>query len=82
VEKIISGAHTIHSLHKYMRKFRAEGIEEMERRISIFSFFRIISFVNFFSFKWSNRWLESLREWTSIFKEEYEIPSCLMTFVL
>jgi hypothetical protein len=81
--EIISDAHTVHSLYKYMRKFRAMEIQEIERRIFIFSLLYIIYFVNFFSlFKWSNRWLEYLGEWTSIFKEEYEIPGCLMVFFL
>jgi hypothetical protein len=83
VVKINSDAQTIHSLYKYMRKFRAREIEELERRILILSFLYIIAFVNFlFLFKWSNGWLESLGEWTSIFKEEYGIPGCLMVFVL
>jgi hypothetical protein len=82
VAEIISDAQTVHSLYKYMRKFRAMGIQEIERRIFILSLLYIISFVNFFLFKWSNGWLESLGEWTSIFKEEYGIPGCLMAFVL
>jgi hypothetical protein len=83
VAKINSDSQTVHSLYKYMRKFRARGIQELERRIFILSLLYIISFVNFlFLFKWSNGWLESLREWTSIFKEEYGIPGCLMAFVL
>jgi hypothetical protein len=53
----------------------------MERGILILSLLYIISFVIFFFFKWSNGWLESLGEWTSIFKEEYGIPGCLMNFV-
>jgi hypothetical protein len=58
-------------------------MEELERRILILSLLYIIAFVNFlFLFKWSNGWLESLGEWTNIFKEEYEIPGCLMAFVL
>jgi hypothetical protein len=65
-----------------MRKFRAKGIQELERRIFILSLLYIISFVNIlFPFKWSNGWMESLGELTSIFKEEYEIPGFLMTFV-
>jgi hypothetical protein len=80
--KINSDAQTVHSLYKYMRKFRAKG-EELERRIFILSLLYIIYFVNFlFLFKWSNEWLKSLGEWTSIFKEEYEIPGFLMAFVL
>jgi hypothetical protein len=83
VAKINSDAQTVHSLYKYMRKFRAMGIQELERRILILSLLYIISFVNFlFLFKWSNGWLESLGEWTSIFKEEYGIPGFLMAFVL
>ena len=59
------------------------GLEELERRILILSLLYIITFVNFlFLFKWSNGWLESLGEWTNIFKEEYGIPGCLMVFVL
>jgi hypothetical protein len=58
-------------------------MEELERRIFILSLLYIISFVNFFFlFKWSNGWLESLVEWTSIFKEEYGTPGFLMAFVL
>jgi hypothetical protein len=58
-------------------------MEELERRILILSLLYIIVFLNFlFLFKWSNGWLESLGEWTSIFREEYEIPDCLMAFVL
>jgi len=58
-------------------------IQELERRILILSLLYIIVFVNFlFLFKWSNGWLEALGGWTSIFKEEYGIPSCLMAFVL
>jgi hypothetical protein len=79
VAEIISDAQTVHSLYKYMRKFKAMGIIFF---FFILYFLYIISFVNFFIFKWSNRWLESLGEWTSIFKEEYGIPSCLMAFVL
>jgi hypothetical protein len=55
VAKINSDAQTVHSLYKYMRKFRAKGIQELERRIFILSLLYIISFVNFlFLFKWSN----------------------------
>jgi hypothetical protein len=69
--------------YKYMRKIIAKGIKELERMIFIISLLYIISFVNFlFLFKWGNGWLESLGEWTNIFKEEYGIPSCLMAFVL
>jgi hypothetical protein len=58
-------------------------MEELERRILILSLLYIIVFFNFlFFFKWSNGCLESLGEWTNIFKEEYGIPGCLMTFVL
>jgi hypothetical protein len=81
--EINSDAQTVHSFYKYMRKIRAKGNEELERRNFILSLFYIIYFVNFlFLFKWSNGWLESLVEWTSIFKEEYGIPGCLMAFVL
>jgi hypothetical protein len=81
--KINSDTQTVHSLYKYMRKFRAIGIQELERRIFILFLLYIIYFVNFlFLFKWSNGWLESLGEWTTIFKEEYGIPGCLMAFVL
>jgi hypothetical protein len=48
VAEIISDAQTVHSLHKYMRKFRARGIQEIQRRIFILSFLYIIYFVNFF----------------------------------
>jgi hypothetical protein len=54
-----------------MRKFRARGIQGIERRIFILYLLYIISFVIFFFFKWSNGWLKYLGEWTSIFKEEY-----------
>jgi hypothetical protein len=50
VEKIINDAQIVHSLYKYMRKFRAMEIEELERRIFILSLLYIISFVNFFFF--------------------------------
>jgi hypothetical protein len=83
VAKINSDAQTVHSFYKYMRRIRAMEMEELERRILILSLLYIISFVNFlFLFKWSNGWLESLGEWTNIFKEEYGIPGCLMAFVL
>jgi hypothetical protein len=83
VEEIISDAQTVHPFYKYMRKIRDKGIEELKRRILIFSLLYIISFVNFlFLFKWSNGWMEALGEWTSIFKEEYGIPGFLMAFVL
>jgi hypothetical protein len=63
VVEINSDAQTVHSFYKYMRKIRAMGIQELERRILILSFLYIISFVNFlFLFKWSNGWLEALRE--------------------
>jgi hypothetical protein len=66
-----------------MIKTRAKGIQEFERRILILSLLYIISFVSFlFLFQWSNGWLESLGEWTNIFKEEYGIPGFLMAFVL
>ena len=66
-----------------MRKFRAKGIQELERRILILSLLYIIAFVKIlFLFKWSNGWLESLGELMNIFKEEYGIPGCLMAFVL
>jgi hypothetical protein len=48
VEEIISDAQTIHSLHKYIRKFRAQEIQEIERRILILSFLYIIYFVKIF----------------------------------
>jgi flagellar motor component MotA len=51
VAEIISDTETIHSLYKYMRKFRAMGIQEIERRIFILSLLYIISFVNFSSFQ-------------------------------
>jgi hypothetical protein len=66
-----------------MRKIRAKGIQELEKRILILSLLYIIAFVNFlFLFKWSNGWLESSREWTNIFNEEYGIPGFLMAFDL
>jgi hypothetical protein len=83
VVEMNSDAQTVHSFYKYMRKIRAMGIQELERRILILSLLYIIVFVNFFFlFKWSNGWLESLGEWANIFKEEYGIPGCLMAFVL
>ena len=83
VAEIKSDAQTVHSFYKYMRKIKAMGIEELERRILILSLLYIIVFVNFlFLLKWSNGWLEALGGWTSISKEEYGIPSCLMAFVL
>jgi hypothetical protein len=83
VAKINSDAQTVHSFYKYMRKIRAMAIQELERRILILYILYIIAFVNFlFLFRWSNGWLEALGGWTSIFKEEYRIPSCLMAFVL
>ena len=50
VAKINSDAQTVHSLYKYMRKFRAMGIQEIERRIFILSLLYIIYFVNFLFF--------------------------------
>jgi hypothetical protein len=83
VAEIKSDAQSVHSFYKYMRNIRARGIQELERRILILSLLYIIVFVNFlFLFKCSNGWLEALGGWTSIFKEEYGIPSCLMAFVL
>jgi hypothetical protein len=51
VAEIISDAQTVHSLYKYMRKFRAIGIQEFERRIFILSLLYIIYFLNFSSFQ-------------------------------
>jgi hypothetical protein len=83
VAEINSDTQTVHSFYKYMRKIRARGTKELERRILILSLLYIIDFVNFlFLFKWSNGWLESLGEWMHIFKEEYGIPGCLLDFVL
>jgi hypothetical protein len=83
VAEINSDTQTVHSFYKYMRKIKAKGIQELERRILILSLLYIIAFVNFlFLFKWSNGWLEALGGWASIFKEKYGIPSCLMAFVL
>jgi hypothetical protein len=82
VAEIVSDAQIVHSSHKYMRKFRArEEIEEIQRRIFILSFVYYL-FCKHFLFKRSNRWLEFFGEWTSIFEEEYEIPDCLMDFIL
>jgi hypothetical protein len=50
VVEIISDTQTVHSLYKYMRKFRAMEIEEIGRMIFILSLLYIISFVNFFFF--------------------------------
>jgi hypothetical protein len=81
--EINSDAQIVHSFYKYMRKIRAIGIQELERRILILSLLYIIPFEKIlFLFKWNNGWLESLGEWTIIFKEEYGIPGCLMAFVL
>jgi hypothetical protein len=52
VAKINSDVQTVHSLYKYMRKFRAIEIQELERSILILSLLYIIVFVNFlFIFK-------------------------------
>jgi hypothetical protein len=51
VAEIISDIQTVHSLYKYMRKFRAMGIQEIERNIFILSLLYIIYFVNFSSFQ-------------------------------
>jgi hypothetical protein len=51
VAEIISDAQTVHSLYKYMRKFRAMEIQELERRIFILSLLYIIYFLNFSSFQ-------------------------------
>jgi hypothetical protein len=48
VAEIISDTQTVHSLYKYMRKFRAIGRQEIERRILILSFLYIIYFVTFY----------------------------------
>jgi hypothetical protein len=50
VAKIISDTQTVHSLYKYMRKFRAIKIQLLERMILILSLLYIIYFVNFSSF--------------------------------
>jgi hypothetical protein len=47
VAEIKSDAQTVHSFYKYMRKIRARGIKELERRILILSLLYIIAFVNF-----------------------------------
>jgi hypothetical protein len=68
VVKINSDTQTVHSLYKSMRKFRAIGIQELERRILILSLLYIISFINFYFFSngvmdgwnlWENRRLFS-----------------------
>jgi hypothetical protein len=51
VAKIISDAQTVHSLYKYMRKFIAIEIQELERMIFILSLLYIIYFVNFYYFQ-------------------------------
>jgi hypothetical protein len=48
VAKIISDAQTVHSLYKYMRKFRAIKIQVLERMILILSLLYIIYFVDDF----------------------------------
>jgi hypothetical protein len=48
VEEISGDTQTVYSLYKYMRKFRAEGIQEIQRRILILYFLYIIYFVNLF----------------------------------
>jgi hypothetical protein len=82
--EINSDAQTVHSFYKYMRKIRARDKRIGEEDSNIFSFVYYIFCKLFFLFlfKWSNGWLESLGEWTNIFKEEYGIPGCLTTFVL
>jgi hypothetical protein len=50
VAEIVSDTRTVHSLHKYMRKFRAEKIEEIEKRICILSFFVYYNFCKLFFF--------------------------------
>jgi hypothetical protein len=50
VAEIVSDTRTVHSLHKYMRKFRAEKIEEIEKRIFILSFFVYYNFCKLFFF--------------------------------
>jgi hypothetical protein len=83
VAEINSDAQTVHSFYKYMIKIRAKGDPIIgEEDFNPFSFVYYFFCKLLFLFKWSNGWLEALREWTSIFKEEYGIPSCLMAFVL
>jgi hypothetical protein len=50
LEEIISYSQTVHSLYKYMRKFKNME-EEIEKRIIILSLLYIIYFLNFFSFQ-------------------------------
>ena len=81
--EIISDAQTVYSLYKYMRKFRAKGDPRIgEEDFNTFSFVYFCFCKLFISFQMENGWLESLGEWTSIFKEDYGIPGCLMAFVL
>jgi hypothetical protein len=84
VSEINSDAETVHSFYKYMRKIRAMGDPRIgEEDFNPFSFvYYFFCKLFLFLFKWSNGWLEALGEWTNIFKEEYGIPGCLMTFVL
>jgi hypothetical protein len=58
MEEIISDVQTVHSLYKYMRKFKAKGIQEIERRIFILSFciLFILQFFILFSNGVTNGW--------------------------
>jgi hypothetical protein len=47
VAEIKSDAQSVHSFYKYMRKIRAMGIQELERRILILSLLYIVVFLNF-----------------------------------
>jgi hypothetical protein len=47
VAEIKSDAQSVHSFYKYMRKIRAKGIQELERRILILSLLYIVAFLNF-----------------------------------
>jgi hypothetical protein len=83
VAEINSDAQTVHSFYKYMIKIRAKGDPRIgEEDFNPFSFIYYFFCKLLFLFKLSNGWLEALGKWTSIFKEEYGIPSCLMAFVL
>jgi hypothetical protein len=81
VAKINSDAQSVHSLYKYMRKFRVKDPRIGEEDFYPFSFVYYIFCKHFIPFKLSNGWMKSLGEWTSIFNEEYKIPDCLMPFV-
>jgi hypothetical protein len=58
VAEIVSDAQTVHSLHKYMRKFRAKGDPRNSEEDFYPFFFVYYLFCKLFLFKRSNGWLE------------------------